>query len=530
MAVRRRKRRGNYRLKPKAAMILFAVAALAVAAIIVFSGGTPKDDKITKLLETEKFADGISIEGIDISGLTAGEAREKIAPEVSRLVSSMALTVRSESGEVTINPEDLSVKYNLEAVLRKAIIVGRSGNMFEAGGERSRVRQEGLEYKLESSYDEAALKTRMTAIVDEWSYPAVDATVELTGQFSQKFKYTDSKEGRVVDYDALLTLASARLKNRTFGAVEAPMIVQEPTVTTDLLKANTKKIASATTSFKTGSLGTANRMGNIKKAAEMIDGQVVQPGEEWSINDVLGPRTSELGWLDAPGIREGVLVDEPGGGICQVSTTLYNTLVKSDFEMTARRPHSWPSSYVDPGKDATISTGGPHLKFINNKDMPIYIFTLFDNTNKQITIDVYGPPLEDGVTIEFKTETKQKLEPDSKPKITVNNKLRAGEFMVVKDRKTGQIVKRWIEYVKDGKVIETKEMMDDRYNAIAGEYVIGPGTELDSNGVPKGKEFAGKTPGETPWPTESPSPSPNQEGSPSPDQGGTPTPTPTPPA
>ncbi|HBU13224.1 MAG TPA: vanomycin resistance protein VanB, partial [Clostridiales bacterium] len=98
---------------------------------------------------------------------------------------------------------------------------------------------------------------------------------------------------------------------------------------------------------------------NIWKMSDIINGVKVEPGETWSINEEAGPRTYNLGWQGAPGISDGEYKEEAGGGICQVSSTLYNAVLRAELEIVERKHHSWPLDYIDGGLDATISTGAP---------------------------------------------------------------------------------------------------------------------------------------------------------------------------
>jgi vancomycin resistance protein YoaR len=182
-----------------------------------------------------------------------------------------------------------------------------------------------------------------------------------------------------------------------------------PTYNTEEIKANTVLVASASTTFTDAS--SSGRAKNIKKMCEMLSGSVVMPGEEFSVNDTAGARSLANGWFLAKGIENGVYTDQPGGGICQVSSTMYNSLLKADLEITSRRPHSIPSSYIKRALDAAISTGGPDLKFKNNTEWPVYLILRVDEsagtskgTNKKVIIEVYGRPLPDGMSIKLESK------------------------------------------------------------------------------------------------------------------------------
>ncbi|MHB0999601.1 MAG: VanW family protein [Armatimonadota bacterium] len=112
---------------------------------------------------------------------------------------------------------------------------------------------------------------------------------------------------------------------------------------------------------------------NIRRAVETLDGSVVRPGQVFSFNRTVGSCSAERGYADAPTIVEGKLEESPGGGICQVSSTLYNAALLAGMEVVERNPHSSPVRSVPPGRDATVVFGGPDLRFRNNLPEPVTI-------------------------------------------------------------------------------------------------------------------------------------------------------------
>ena len=137
---------------------------------------------------------------------------------------------------------------------------------------------------------------------------------------------------------------------------------------------------------------------------------MLQPGEEFSFNNSTGERSTAKGYKAAPAIKNGnQFVDEPGGGVCQVSSTLYNAVLMADLEVTERYHHSIKSTYVPAGLDATVNYGGADFKFKNNKDTPVYLAYSF--ANQQLTVYIYGAPLADGVTIKTVGEVVGSIDP-----------------------------------------------------------------------------------------------------------------------
>ena len=198
-------------------------------------------------------------------------------------------------------------------------------------------------------------------------------------------------------------------------------------------------------------------MFNIKKMCGLLSGSTIKPGETYSVNDTAGPRTVENGWQKAKGIENGVYTDQAGGGICQVSTTLYNALLKADVEIVSRRPHSIPASYVKHALDAMITTGGSDLKFKNTTDWPMFLLLYVDEEKKTVTAEVYGTPLADGMTIKLESVDVEITPFDPTP-VVVTDLVRKGRNRIVAEA--------WkVYYDKDGKEIKRVKANTSTYAA-----------------------------------------------------------------
>ena len=155
-----------------------------------------------------------------------------------------------------------------------------------------------------------------------------------------------------------------------------------------------------------------DRNENIRLACAAINGTILQPGEEFSFNKMTGNRTTEKGYKPAGAYSNGVVVQEPGGGVCQVSSTLYNAVVFAGLKTTERHAHTYEPSYVTPGEDAMVSYdgyAGPDLRFVNNSKTAVGIKAAY--SNQTLTVSIYGNPiLEDGVTVSMHSEKIKELD------------------------------------------------------------------------------------------------------------------------
>lgn len=263
-----------------------------------------------------------------------------------------------------------------------------------------------------------------------------------------------------------------------------PEVVEPKVYRKDLEKA-TEKIAHFSTDL--GSSSSARRH-NIKLSIGKFNGLMLKPGEELSFNETTGPRDLNKGYKNAPVIAaDKSLQDGPGGGVCQSSTTLYNAFLLADLKILQRAHHSFPSSYVDIGFDATVNWPNLDLKVKNNRKTPIFIQT-YVSGNKVHAI-IYGEPLENGRTIKLSSEIYQTIEAPQ-PKIIKDTK---GEYVTYTDEqfekvqsRKGYRVKTYQVIYEKGKVVEKRLVANDYYKPIQGQIYVG----VKERPVPKPTEPA----------------------------------------
>lgn len=211
-----------------------------------------------------------------------------------------------------------------------------------------------------------------------------------------------------------------------------------------------------------------NRVYNITKAAGMINGIALQPGQEFSLNTVLGDRSdTKNGWKLAPGIESGILTDMAGMGVDQVATTLFQAVLKADIAMETitRQKHTIHATYAEPGQDAMVSPDGPDLKFINNKTTPIYIFTNVDQKERYIEVSIYGEPLPAAETIVIKTVILKTTTPDKEKEYQKNDNLAQGTLIKVRAKMGGLVCETYREYYINGVLDHSVKLYSDTYEA-----------------------------------------------------------------
>ena len=184
------------------------------------------------------------------------------------------------------------------------------------------------------------------------------------------------------------------------GSVELSVLAIQPDVTQSDIASQYGLIASAVTNASSSS---SNRLSNIRLALQMINGTCLKPGETFSFNETVGKRTTDRGFKMATAYSSGTVVEDVGGGICQVSTTLFNAVVKADLQIVERHNHSLTVAYVDRGKDAAVNWNSQDLRFTNNSDDNVYI-CCFLSDDKRVRVGVFGKLLPNGESIVIESE------------------------------------------------------------------------------------------------------------------------------
>lgn len=300
----------------------------------------------------------------------------------------------------------------------------------------------------------------MTEIVDAICEVVYEPAEEPYAQFNRSgvpFTYFDGYDGIACDREKLICDINRSLEcgfdgEGDFAGVKVCTIAQYRQVSPQTVGEWTQKLCSFTTYFDGEN---ADRTANIRLAGEKINGTVVGAGEIFSFNEVVGERTAENGFRQAKIIEDGQFVMGYGGGVCQVSTTLYNAALLSGLEITEYHPHSLQVSYVSPSRDAMVSGNYFDLKFRNNRLTPIYVRV--NGTLNSVTCTVYGP--SDGYTYSFVSKVTEVLpRPDA---VTCEG----DEDRVIYGR-DGTASEGYLVKEADGVRTETL-IRSDRYSAVA---------------------------------------------------------------
>ena len=421
---------------------------------------------------------GVTVNGVQVGDLTVGQARSALTQSFENDLNSVAITLKSDYFNATLNRNDIGAYFDMDAALATAAASASDAQV-----------------KATMLYDKETLTQALAALNDKVPGHATNATMSIdydsytvgkTTYQKPKFVYTEGTNGMQLDTVAVVNQIESALQSGTYQLSFSPSVtVSEPAVTVESLKKATTKLSSFYTLYYfTGTSSTAKdiletrqgRDANISKGVGIMNVITLKPGESFSFNKKTGDRTEKKGWAMAPAIYGKDHRPEAGGGICQVSTTMYNALLRAGVEITYHRPHTIPSDYVDLGWDATVDSNHIDFKFKNNKKDTIYLFVYITKNKdsarkKEIHVDVYGME-EPGIT--YKTRTELLSEDKAvNPEIKYDKKQYEGYQEKTRESHDGYVVATYVDMYTDKKNPQTIYSYTASYDKIEELWIYG---------------------------------------------------------
>ena len=436
----RKKRVQRERMIVGGAAVAVIVVIFAAAHMLSGEKSSSAEAESSVVIETTFASDDIRVNGISLTGMTRAEAKEAIAKEYPWKVT------------VTYNGETLEADNILDAELESfldGICTVKAAGDYTFSITDSETLQESA-------------KAAAEKIAAAWDVKAKSSSIYDYDAASDKFLFTEGTTGIAVDQEKL---ASDLVDTAVNGSYDAVITAEVNTTQPKYSEAEARERYEKLASFTTETTANEKRNTNVRLAAEAINGTIVQPGEEFSFNKIVGPRTAEKGYQEAAAYNSGEVVQELGGGVCQVSSTLYQVAFRSGMNITYRRSHTFEPNYVTPGQDAAISWDYPDFRFVNTSEVAIGIRASY--SNRKTTVAIYGVPvLEDGITWSLESEKVEELDPPD-PTYEEDPTLEPGTEVV---KKAGTKGSRWVTYKvvkKNGEVVERTEDHSKEYKGHA---------------------------------------------------------------
>lgn len=460
-----KKRRNSRALRRRKTMLIVMVpfvCALAVILLIQFMV-----HRTISRYDPEIIVDGVKIGSTDVSGMTADEAEQAVLTELEKYEGT-ELTLKVDSGrkaEATLAELGVSVP-DLDKAVDSAVDYGKEGNPIDCYKILKKV-ESGENQKTFSAYYEVTEEST-GSVLEEKLGDSLEKPVDagLTVENGET-KLQEDTEGEVFDIGGTVSNINELIGegwNKKSGTVEVVLMESEADITAADLEGIQDVLGSYTTYYGEGVDG---RTMNVESGASHISGTYMEPGEEVSADALMAPYTEENGYAMAASYENNEVVESMGGGICQVSTTLYNALLLAEVEITERSPHSMTVSYVEPAMDAAIAGDVKDLKFRNNLEDPIYIRA--DLSGGNITFYIFGRETRpENRTIEYVSETIATSESDETRYVATEDPI--GTMYTQSSGHTGVSAQLWKIIYEDGEEV-SREMVNESHYMASGKTV-----------------------------------------------------------
>lgn len=356
--------------------------------ILVVTGFFAVCDKMPVYAKEEyTILEGIYADELDLSNLTEEDAKKKVYEYVAELGESEVTLLSVEDNAVVVTMADLGLNWTNPEVIGEAASHARGGNFVSRYKAAKDLQENNVIYNIELSIDKEELRTVIEDDCSKYNIKEKDYTlVRNNGQFT----VVEGRLGYSVDVDSSTNKAYDYLMEdweRTDCQIAMDIVEITPKGSVEELSVVKDVLGSYATSFATSG---PERSANVTNGTRLINGAVVYPGDEFSTYELVSPYTVANGYYPAGSYVAGRVVDSLGGGICQVSTTLYNAVLLAELEITERHNHSMIVNYVSPSADAAIAeSAGKDFRFKNNTDYPIYVEGI-TTPDKQVVFNIYG--------------------------------------------------------------------------------------------------------------------------------------------
>ncbi|MDR1687371.1 MAG: VanW family protein [Clostridiales bacterium] len=431
---------------------------------------TSEAESSPDVVDTGKIYDNIFIDGVDVSQLTKTEAMEILNAELKKPLEDMVITLSYEGRQFNYTYKDFGASFEFNPAVQTAYSYARDGSNSDRNKKISQLKSTPFEVSSTYFYDENSVKAVLAQLEGQISVPAKEASVIRE---NGEFIITKEQAGVKLDINTTALLVTELLKNRQEGNVEMKVDIDEPHYTEADL-ANAQTLIGTFTTTVTG--GDTPRNTNVETALDKINNVVLYPEEVFSTNEHFGAMTYENGYRMANVIVGGKFEEDMGGGVCQVSSTLYVALVHAELEIVERTNHSLKVAYADYGYDATLAGDYIDLKFRNDTEFPVTIEGIM-NGNK-VTVNVYGHEIHSqGRTLELSNRLVSSTPPPEE-RIIEDPEQPIGYEETVSPARTGYKYELIKTVKQDGVFVEEVVVNRSTYKATAAERHIGINPDL----------------------------------------------------
>lgn len=440
--------------------------------IVKNSVNSGNDDQSAMLaaVETDKIYDNIFINGVGVGQMTKSQAQSVLNEELTVPLEEKTITLTYEGKAYELTYKAFMAGYELDAALQTAFSYARNGSVLDRFNKVNELKTKPFEITATYFYDENAVKNAISALENEINIPAVNAAItRVDGEFIT----TKEQPGKKLDVNATALLVTELVRVINEGTVEMVVSEDKPRFYESDLANAQSLIGTFTTKTTTGN---TSRNVNLKNALSKINNAVIYPGEVFSTNEYFGEMSEKNGYAYANVIVGGKFEEGIGGGVCQVSSTLYMALLHAELEIVERTNHSLKVTYADYGYDATLAGDYIDLKFKNNTDYPLVIEGYMEGGN--VIVNVYGNEIHSpGRTLKFSNK-QISTTPAPEGKVIEDPNLPLGQRVEETPARSGYKYQLIKSVYDNGVEIESVVVNTSNYKATASEVRVGTNPNL----------------------------------------------------
>ena len=413
--------------------------------------------------ETDTISKNVYIGGVNVSGMTEEQATKAVEEKLGKGTGGN-YTVKIGDETTTATAENFGMEWTNREVVHEAMEVAKGGNLIKQYKDKKDLQVEPKNFEVAYAPNEQAVKTYVEKLAEEYNRDAEEGDITFANGYPE---VTGGETGIAVNVDQSV---SSIMKALEGDGTELTVVaeVQKPSVTKEELSQVKDVLGTATTYY--GS--SYERNTNVEVGASKINGTLIMPGETFSVTAAVTPFNADNGYYPAPSYESAQVVDTYGGGICQVSTTLYNAVLKAELQVDERHNHTMLVSYVDPSKDAAIAEGLMDFIFTNNTDAPIYIYGVGYQGTLNFTI--YGHETRDpNRSISFRSETLSQTDASTNVKLVAKSDQNIGYLNQTQSAHQGLEAVLWKDIVNADGTTDTVQVNSSSYQASPAIYEVG---------------------------------------------------------
>ncbi|MFT8314259.1 MAG: VanW family protein [Clostridium sp.] len=454
----------SYRVTIAAKILILEILLFSVGSVCGMGWKVYNDNKKWDSL----LYQGVKVDGLHLNSRNIEEDKALIKSQYIDPLMKRNISIEANNKIYTLEDSKLIKKYNIESNFDKSFnLEGHPLTFYE----KSKILNKGITqlYNVIFVYDENYIDERIDAIEKDIDKQPVNASVENID--NGKIKISQDIKGYKLQKDKLKEEIKKKINSKSISNIEinAPITVSTAVISADKLSAINSNISSFSTSFVSSSYARSH---NIELSTKSINGKILMPGEIFSFNDCVGERTADRGFMEAPVIVGDKFDSGIGGGICQVSSTLYNAILRAGIKPIERTHHTIPSSYVELGLDATVNWNDIDFKFKNTLNYPIYIQAYTENKN--LYINIYS----DSSLLRRKYIISSNVYETVHPvmKTISDSNLPLGQTFIIQEGHDGYKVKITQDTYEEGVLVASEIISDELYSPIQSINKVGTKT------------------------------------------------------